>query len=100
MDDWSILANNMGGGEKAGRRLMSSLDFGKTYEPGSNDCGFNSLPAGNWLMGGTLSGINVCSRYWTSTAKSLGDSYMCSFMATGFSFSINCPKMTIRCIRN
>ena len=100
MDDWSILANNMGGGEKAGRRLMSSLDFGKTYKPGSNDCGFNSLPAGNWLMGGTLSGINVCSRYWTSTAKSLGDSYMCSFMATGFSFSINCPKMTIRCIRN
>ena len=100
MDEWMQLANNMGGVEKAGRRLMSSLDFDEPYEPGSNDCGFNSLPAGDWLMGGSLSGENVCSRYWTSTAKSLRISYMCAFMATGFSFGTNSPKMSLRCVRN
>ena len=92
MDEWQILYDNMGGEGKAGRRLMS--------EPGTDDCGFNSLPAGDWLLNGNLSGEYFCSRYWTSTAKTLTTSYMCGFNARGFGFSINSPKMTIRCVKN
>ena len=76
------------------------LDFGESYEPGTNDCGFNSLPAGGWLLDGTLFGGNFCSRYWTSTAKSLLFSYSCALRATELIFGTNSPKMTIRCIRN
>ena len=100
MDEWQILYDNMGGVGKAGRRLTSSLEFSEPFEPGTDDCGFNSLPAGDWLLNGKLSGEYFCSRYWTSTAKSLDDSYMCAFNARGFEFGINGPKMSIRCVKN
>ena len=100
VDEWSVLINEMGGVENAGRRLMSTLDFGESYEPGTNDCGFNSLPAGGWLLDGTLFGGNFCSRYWTSTAKSLLFSYSCALRATELIFGTNSPKMSLRCVRN
>ena len=100
MDEWQILYDNMGGEGKAGRRLTSSFEFSEPFEPGTDDCGFNSLPAGDWLLNGNLSGEYFCSRYWTSTAKTLTTSYMCAFNARGFDFGINSPKMTIRCVKN
>ena len=100
MDEWQILYDNMGGEGKAGRRLMSSLEFSEPFEPGTDDCGFNSLPAGSWFVNGTLSGEYFCSRYWTSTSRTLTSSYMCGFNARGFGFDNDSPKMTIRCVKN
>ena len=100
MDEWQILYDNMGGEGKAGRRLTSSFEFSEPFEPGTDDCGFNSLPAGDWHLKGNLSGENFYSKYWTSTAKTLNTSYMCAFNATDFAFNINSPKMSIRCVKN
>ena len=101
LNDWSILVNNMGGENKAARRLMSASDFGEGYTPGSDDCGFNSLPAGSWHLNGNL-GANVffSAVYWTSTAKSLNATYVCIVDPTQVAFWINEPKMTIRCVKN
>ena len=55
VNDWDILSNNMGGGVKAVSRLRSPVNYGENYKPGTDDCGFNSLPAGSWLLNGDLS---------------------------------------------
>ena len=101
MDEWQILYDNMGGEGKAGRRLTSASDFGEGYTPGSDDCGFNSLPAGSWHLNGNL-GANVffSAVYWTSTAESLNATYVCIVDPTQVAFWINEPKMTIRCVKN
>jgi len=101
MDEWLILYDNMGGEGKAGRRLMSASDFGEGYTPGSDDCGFNSLPAGSWLLNGNLGAdVFFSAVYWTSTAESLNATYVCIVDPTRVAFWINEPKMTIRCVKN
>ncbi|MBQ2559619.1 MAG: hypothetical protein II565_03360 [Fibrobacter sp.] len=100
VEDWNVLGYNMGGGEKAGRRLMSSHDFGESYELGSDDCNFSALPAGELMLGGTLSAEYAIISYWTSTAKTLNSSYICYLGVHGIFFEVNQPKMTLRCIRN
>ena len=100
VDEWNILSNNMGGGGKAVSRLSSSENFGESYEVGSDDCGFNSLPAGSWLKNGDLSIEYVGSLYWTSTAMSIKSSYRSRLSISGIGFSINDPKMSLRCVKN
>ena len=99
MDEWQILYDNMGGEGKAGRRLTSSLEFSEPFEPGTDDCGFNSLPAGYW-GGGNITLDYVVSVYWTSRAMDVASSYSSWFGSNGFYFGINYPKMSIRCVRN
>ena len=100
VNDWSILINNMGGEKKALSRLYSSDDFGEDFMKGSDDCGFNSLPAGMWLLNGSLASEYVVSAYWTSTAIDSRKSYVSYFSYDGISFGINEPKMSIRCVKN
>ena len=101
VDEWRVLVNSMGEGKKAARRLMSAFDFGEGYTPGSDDCGFNSLPAGSWLLNGNLGAdVFFSAVYWTSTAESLNATYVCIVDPTRVSFWINEPKMTIRCVKN
>ena len=100
MDEWNALVVSMGGSNNAGRRLMSSSDFGERYTPGTDDCGFNSLPAGSWLKNGSLASEYFCSIYWTSTAKNLSSSYFFGLNANEYSFSVNEPKMSLRCIKD
>ena len=97
-DEWIVLAVSMGGIDNAGRRLMSSSDFGELYTPGTDDCEYNSLPAG-FLEGGIFHKY-VSSKYWTSTARDFQTSYYCAFMATAFSFGKSSTKMSIRCIKD
>ncbi|MBR2273015.1 MAG: hypothetical protein IJ912_12045 [Fibrobacter sp.] len=100
VNEWSVLANNMGEEAKAVSRLRSSENFGEKYKPGTDDCGFNSLPAGYWINGGDISVVYITSDYWTSTAKNLGATFSSWFSSNGISFEVNQPKMSIRCIRN
>ena len=97
-EEWIVLAVSMGGVDNVGRRLMSSSDFGERYTPGTDDCGFNSLPAG--FLDGNISHEYVSSMYWTSTARDFQSSFHCAFMTTGFSFGYVSPQMTIRCIKD
>lgn len=100
VNDWDILVNNMGGVGKAVPRLRSPVNYGENYKPGTDDCGFNSLPAGYWLLNGNLSVDYVTSVYWTSTTKDTKTSYCSWFSSSGIFFEINYPKMSIRCVRN
>ena len=100
VEEWTQLAESMGGLEKAASRLYSSDSFGPRYLPGSNDCDFSSLPAGYWLMNGNLSFEYELSLYWTSVARSMIYSYSCVLDLDGFNFGKNHPKMTIRCLKD
>ena len=101
VDDWNVLIDKMGGGAKAGPRLMSAYDFGEKYTPGSDDCGFNSLPAGSMDVNDDLTNSSFYgASYWTSTAKSVSASYECVVYPTEVTFTINYPKLIIRCVRN
>lgn len=101
VDEWRVLVNSMGEGKKAARRLMSAFDFGEGYTPGSDDCGFSSLPAGSWLLSGDLSNSSFYgASYWTSSAKTEDTSYECVVNPNEVSFAINFPKLTIRCVKN
>ena len=100
VDEWSVLINDMGGEKKALSRLYSSEDFDDLFIKSSDDCGFNSLPAGVWNLDGSLGGRGVSSVYWTSTAENLSVSFGCFFSYNGIAFSANYPKMSIRCIKD
>ena len=100
LDDWSLLANSMGGGAKVVPRLRTSENFGEKYSPGTDDCGFNSLPAGYWMKTGDLSAEYITSDYWTSTARNLSSIFSSWFSSEGISFEVNYPKMSLRCVRN
>ena len=101
VDDWNVLIDKMGGGAKAGPRLMSAYDFGEKYTPGSDDCGFNSLPAGSMDVNDDLTNSSFYgASYWTSTAKSVSASYECVVYPTEVTFTINYPKLIIRCVKN
>lgn len=99
VDEWSALANNMGE-DAAISRLNSSKSFGEHYTPGTDNCGFNSLPAGALLENGDFEVVYVTSVYWTSTAKDLSSSYCSWFSSNEISFGINRAKMSIRCVKN
>ena len=100
VDEWSVLSNNMGGGKKVVPRLVSSMDFGENYAPGSDDCAFNAFPAGKKHKNGDLSLEYIVSVYWTSTAMPVNSSYCSWFGSDGIGFALNHPKMSIRCVKN
>ena len=100
VDEWSVLINNMGGPQKALSRLYSSSDFGDSFIKSTDDCKFNSLPAGIWLMDGNVASENVVSAYWTSSAKDVKTAFDCAFNYNGITFGTHHPKMTIRCIKD
>ena len=100
VDEWSILIDNMGGPQKGLSRLYSSSNFGEDFRKGTDDCKFNSLPAGIWLMDGNLASEYIVSAYWTSSAKDVKFAFDCAFNYNGITFGANHPKMSIRCVRN
>ena len=99
-DEWTLLSITMGDGAEAMPRLKSSDDFGSLYKPGTDDCGFNALPAGSWLKDGSTSGTYVRCSYWTSTAINMKTAYSVGLSPKGISYGINDPKLPIRCVRN
>ena len=98
LDEWKMLANSVGEGEKGSARLRTSNDFGEFYDPGSDDCGFNALPAGYWMLNGELSGNEVFAIYWTSTKKAYD--LMFAYNLGRLSVETNLPKMTLRCLKD
>lgn len=93
VDERDLLIYSMGGSvEYSVPRLYSSEDFGEDYTPGTDDCGFNSLPAGSWLLDGTLAIEYIGSIYWTSTSRGKGYHgaiYDSSLNSNRIAFAIN-----------
>lgn len=75
--EWDILANSMGGRAEGAIRLINSDSLNdELYVPGTDDCGFNSLPAGYMQNNLGLEQLWEKSFYWTSTSKDLNIAYM------------------------
>ena len=101
MDEWNVLANSMGVGGPAMARLKSSERFDENYEPGTDDCGFSSLPAGEMFKTGDVSGAYRFDVYWTSTAMNLQSTYAPSLNSyRGISFGQGAAKMVLRCVKD
>jgi uncharacterized protein (TIGR02145 family) len=93
--DWEILGYNMGGyGQLVGPRLTtSSVIEGSTkqYKVGTDDCGFNSMPAR----------AGHPAYYLTSSHYSLnGLIYECFLSGTEFGCYQTSNQMSIRCVKD
>lgn len=64
-DEWDALANAVGGKSVAGTRLKAANVSWATSWGGTDDYGFEILPAG--LYSGSFSGVGVETSFWTST---------------------------------
>ena len=100
VDEWTLLANNMGGGLNASIRLSSPEKYGEYYVSGTDECAFNSLPVESLLLDGSLGGGLNSAIYWTSTAESMKFSYECIIDRVGVRMGRNYPKQVIRCVRD
>ncbi len=100
VEDWTILAFNMGGWDAGAARLRNADSLGGVYVPGTDDCGFNSLPAGYLLQNGSNELVREYSFYWTSTAKTTLFAYEVAIYDDRMQFLNNAAKVSIRCIKN
>lgn len=119
VDEWTVLKQTLGEGEKTALRLISSMKIdelyagdttylnerlgysvGSFFTPGTDDCSFNSILAGSLNSYGDIDAGFVTSRYWTSSARDFSSSYGFSFNISGFYLPMNLDKMSIRCIKN
>ena len=100
VNEWNVLVGNMGSAENRSIRLRSSTVLGNVNEYGSDDCAFNSLPAGVWWPTGIDGESFNTAAYWTSSAKSMDISYAYIIDCINVRIADNFPKMSIRCIKN
>ena len=103
-DEWRVLSFNVG---DDGSKLTSPENYGENYQPGTNDCAFNSLPAGV-LWGGHYVGDtgytladNFFAYYWTSTARNSATAYMSLVPSTNrIAYRMHEYRVPIRCLKD
>ena len=101
IEEWNVLIYNTGGFDYAALRLRTSDYFGENFVQGTDDCGFTALPAGAWLLDGSLDLENITPIFWTSTAYDLNIAYAYVISATTPIYArFGSPKMSIRCIKD
>lgn len=97
--DWTILANSVGG---QAYRLISTEMFGfenQRYEPGTDDCGFNSLPEIDTNNDANRTKFLTYRDYWTSTAESLLATYHFAIFVN-MGYYVVFRNSSIRCVKN
>lgn len=82
--EWDALANAVGGTGVAGIRLKADNVSWATSWGGTDDYGFEILPAGNY--NGSFSNVGSYAFFWTATEYSSSSSYIRNF-GTGSSMS-------------
>ena len=73
-DEWTALANAVGGFEVAGTKLKSST--GWSSGNGTDDYGFTALPAGKWYPSTGFDYLGTRAYFWTADARSSTGAYM------------------------
>ena len=99
VEDWVILANSVGG---QGTRLRSTEMFGfenQRLGPGTDDCGFNSLPEIDTNNDANQTKFLTGRDYWTSTAEGLLATYYFG-IAYDMGYFVYFRYATIRCVKN
>lgn len=69
-DEWTALANAVGGTRVAGTRLKAANVDWATSWGGTDDYGFEALPAGDCNDGSSFSNVGSLAYFWTSTESS------------------------------
>ena len=64
--EWSILVSEFGGTDKAGEALKS-VNGWKEDGNGTNSSGFNALPGGQRIAGGSYRVLGILGLWWSST---------------------------------
>ena len=77
-DEWTALANAVGGTSVAGTRLKAANVDWATSWGGTDDYGFGVLPAGFYT--GSFNGVGIETAFWTSTAYSNDMLYIRKFV--------------------
>ena len=99
VEDWVILANSVGG---QGTRLRSTEMFGfenQRLGPGTDDCGFNSLPEIDTNNDANQTKFLTGRDYWTSTAEGLLATYYFG-IAYNMGYFVSFRYASIRCVKN
>ena len=66
-DEWTALANAIGGASTGGKKLKST--YGWTSGNGTNDYGFTVLPTG-YRLNGEFRNFGTGANFWTATSQS------------------------------
>jgi uncharacterized protein (TIGR02145 family) len=71
-DEWTILANSLGGPIEAGEKMKIVF---KEYFGGSNSSGFSALPGGYRISNGTFNSVGYYGYWWSSTENNASTSW-------------------------
>lgn len=72
-EEWTTLANAVGGSSVAGTKLKST--YGWNSGNGADDYGFSAFPAGDWYRSSSFEQFGKYANFWTSTKKSASTCY-------------------------
>ena len=72
-EEWTELADFLGGKELAGSKMKSEFGWHPSFEDGTNSCGFSGIPGGRRYFNGTFNFIGYydCYGYWWSSTEDL-----------------------------
>lgn len=100
-EDWSILANFLGGQSKSGTKLKSATGWSDDNN-GTNESGFSGFPAGYRIENGLFQNLGSIGIWWsTNESKSLEALNHYLVLGGSFNKSSN-PKQrgeSVRCLR-
>jgi len=101
ISDWNELFNNLGGPEVAGMRLKNDQSEWDP-SPGTNESGFEALPAGNVWMYPTPFKTTI---WWTSNSQAVNDNITVMYLSENQNLAqqqMSGPKsgLSIRCLKN
>ena len=72
-EEWTTLANAVGGSSVTGKKLKSS--YGWNSGNGTDDYGFSAFPAGDWYRSSSFEQFGNQANFWTSTQRSVSTCY-------------------------
>lgn len=106
-EEWTALADFLGGSPVAGYKIRATTDwaYDGSSKKGTNESGFNALPAGI-RSGGSFIILGLGSRFWTSTpAGSVLENAWASILGYGYDdlLLLGQPRTdgySVRCVKD
>ena len=102
-NEWTTLIKHLGGKMVAGAKMKASDNWNKEGN-GTNESGFNAIPAGDRDYAGSIGCIGLYSFWWSANESNSVDAIACSLSYKNNKVSINSfdklSGFSVRCIKD